>query len=164
MVSLIRYFGCKSIIELGTSLGINALYLSRSSGDSSVYTLEGNKFLTELARENFRRMGATNIKLIEGDIDQQLPVLLSRDFPVDFAYLDANHTYESTIKYFRLLRKRFSACSTVVIDDIYWSPGMTRAWQQICSQNANMLFIDLYRCGIVIYKENIPAGYYRLAF
>ena len=69
--------------------------------------------------------------------------------------------------YFEKLLPSCSHQGLIIVDDIYWSAGMTRAWQMIKSHPQVTLTIDLYDIGIVsinpaLSKENftyIPYHY-----
>ncbi|HRC67490.1 MAG TPA: hypothetical protein PK976_06080, partial [Bacteroidales bacterium] len=51
------YFSPAVIVELGTSLGISALYLKAASPSSIVHTIEGSTEVAALARQNFQQAG-----------------------------------------------------------------------------------------------------------
>ena len=74
----------------------------------------------------------------------------------DVVYIDGNHTYEATINYFNLLLKNNTNQNSVLIfDDIYWTPQMTAAWEEIKKHPAVTITIDLYKVGLVFFrKEN----------
>ena len=89
MRGLIRYMKCNNIIDLGTSLGINALYLSKDM-DSTVFTFEGSPSLANIASEVLADQ-RKNVTVIEGNIDNTLPSILEEAKPIDFAFIAANH-------------------------------------------------------------------------
>lgn len=55
----------QSVLDLTCGLGVDALYLSRKF--DRVVTIERDEVLAEVARENFRRLGATNIEVVCAD-------------------------------------------------------------------------------------------------
>jgi predicted O-methyltransferase YrrM len=169
LLSLIDHFGCRRVLELGTSIGLNTLYLSKGRNLESLITFEGNTDLAGIARRNFETCSGDGIKgdkikIITGEIDHTLPELLGEAEPVDFVFIDANHTASATLRYMEMLEPRLSSRAVVVIDDIYWSPDMTRAWRQICSSGVKALFLDFYQTGIVIRDPDAPEGYWILAY
>jgi predicted O-methyltransferase YrrM len=95
---IISRYHHRVVIELGTSLGINALYLA-SARDTHVTTFEGASEIAKVAELTLEFAGYTNITLIEGDINVTLPAYLQTIRKFDFAFIDANHTYEATILY-----------------------------------------------------------------
>lgn len=147
---LATYQSANNIVELGTSLGINTLYLSAVTA-ARVYTLEGNPSLADRAEQAFRRAERTNIDLIRGNIDETLPDLIKKLPKVDVAYVDANHRFEPTVRYFEQLTQKTHPDSVIVIDDIYWSGEMRQAWQHIKQHPSVTLSIDLFDAGLVFF-------------
>jgi predicted O-methyltransferase YrrM len=148
---IIRHYGCCTVIELGTSLGLNTIYLARPKG-TLVYTFEGAAALAELARGHFKEGGQDNIRIIEGDIDTTLPEFVEAPIKADWVLIDANHTEAATLRYFNLLLKTLHDDSILIIDDIHQSPGMESAWQQVQGHDRVRATADLYRCGIVFFS------------
>ena len=152
MLRICHYSGAKKIVELGTSVGLTSLYLSHAP-KASVFTFEGSHALANVALTNFEFLERTNIELIEGEISTTLPEFLQRDtIKIGFAFVDANHSYEPTRRYFDLLMRRFNEKSIMVIDDIHNTPEMERAWNEISHHEIVYGSVDLYRCGILFFE------------
>ncbi len=152
------------IIELGTSLGINSLYLSASHPDAQVYTFEGCPETARLAQKLFDSWPIKNITLIDGNIDKVLPEFLIHIEKVDLAYLDANHRYVPTLHYFDLLFPKSHAESIFVLDDIYWSSGMYKAWKQVKGRSEISLSLDLFDAGILFFRPFRTKQHHALMF
>jgi len=146
--------GATCIVELGTSFGINALYLSEAKG-ATVTTFEGAPAIADIAALTFEFAGKENIRLTVGNIDQTLPAFLQQVRQVDFVFIDANHMYGPTIRYFEWLLKKIHERSVLVVDDIHCSPGMERAWEEIKGHRLVYGSADLYRCGIVFFDPSL---------
>lgn len=163
MYRLIRHMQSRNILELGTSLGINTLYLSAAAPEGEIYTLEGCPETAAVARALFSQQGANNIHLKEGPVDISLPELLKTTLQkTDAVYIDANHTYEATLRYFNMLLPSLHENSFVVIDDIYWSAGMKKAWKEIQQHRRVSLSIDLYEAGILFFRTGLQKENYVL--
>jgi predicted O-methyltransferase YrrM len=160
---IIRHFNCRKILELGTSLGINTLYLASSPG-SSVTTFEGSPAITSVAQNTFDSLGAKNIKLIEGNINTTLHTYLSNADAVDFAFLDANHRYAPTLKYFETIIQKIHTGSILVLDDIHYSKEMENAWNTVRQHPLVYASIDLYRCGILFFDPSLNKQHVVLQF
>ena len=152
------------VIELGTSLGVNTLYLSLAHPSARIYTLEGATAVADQAEQLFHHSEAINIRLIRGDIDQTLSEVLSQIPWVGLAYMDANHRYEPTVRYFEQLLTKTTRESIIVVDDIYWSDEMQRAWQYIKRHPAVTLSLDLFDAGIVFFLPLSVRQEYTLMF
>ncbi|HXD92674.1 MAG TPA: class I SAM-dependent methyltransferase, partial [Bacteroidia bacterium] len=83
----------------------------------------------------------------------------------DLVYIDGNHTYKATIKYFNELLKSADENAVLIFDDIYWTPEMTIAWEEIKAHPAVTLSIDLYKVGLVFFrKENKQKEHFCLKY
>lgn len=151
------------IVELGTSLGITTAYLALPDSKNRITTFEGCGAVAVLARKTWEKVGAKNVNLIEGNIDDTLGAFLNEQAgTIDIAYIDANHTEEATLRYFRLLRQRAGEKSIVVVDDIHHSKEMERAWRQIEQEEGVTSTMDLFYIGIVLFDPHYMYKNYRL--
>ncbi len=153
LFKLANYLKSKVIIELGTSLGLTTLYLSYSDTNSKIYALEGSESLIEFSKKLFAKKERTNITSIQGNFDQTLPQLLSQLSSFDLLYIDGNHTYEATLRYFNLALEKATSDSVIIFDDIYWSKGMTKAWEEIKQHEKVKLTIDCFYFGMVFFRD-----------
>lgn len=160
---LAEYAEAKTIVELGTSFGLNTLYLAKRKG-AKVYTFEGSPGIAEVAEDTFKFSAVKNIEMIKGNINSTLYSTLSRIPKVDFAFIDANHQYEATKKYFEELLMKVHHESVMVIDDIHGNPGMSKAWREICKHDLVHTSLDLYRCGILFFDPSLTKQHVVLQF
>lgn len=154
---IIVFLKCRNILELGTSLGVNTMYLAHAT-KGKVISIEGQKALFDFASQLFNQHQIKNVELINKYFDDILPELVSQN-TFDFVLIDGNHTYKATLKYFELLKNKMSDKSVMIIDDIYWNKEMTDAWERIIQSNEISASIDLFRCGILIFNKNIKTKY-----
>ncbi len=153
MSNIIKEFHYETILELGTSLGISAAYLANANRHGTVYTLEGSEPIAQIAMQTFARLNIKNVKLLLGNFDITLPTILDNINNVDFAFIDGNHRYESTLKYFEMILEKTHPESIFIIDDIYWSQGMTNAWNEIQNHPKVNASLDFYYFGIVLFDK-----------
>jgi predicted O-methyltransferase YrrM len=154
LYKLINFLKPASIIELGTSVGLNTLYLSGAGKDARVYTVEGSPALSAFAKQLAAENNIGNCEFINGKFDDVFGKLLNTA-GAGFVYIDGNHTYEATVRYFRMALEKSNSRSVFIFDDIYWSEGMTKAWDEIRKNDAVTLSIDAFYFGMVFFKEEI---------
>lgn len=164
LYNLCRYFKPKTIIELGTSCGISAMYMVSSYNDSKVYTIEGEKDLVAIAQQNFKQLGFDNIEVIYNDFDKVLQNLLLNIQPDALFYIDGNHSKDATTRYTNLILDKSKAGTIIVIDDIHWNKDMESAWDEIRSNDNVDITIDLFRMGIIFLKEGITKQNFVIKF
>ncbi|RYY96659.1 MAG: class I SAM-dependent methyltransferase [Chitinophagaceae bacterium] len=143
----------KTIIELGTSLGITTAYLAAAVPEATVTSIEGSGAVRAVAQHNFGRLGLTNIHSLEGNFDDVLPQVLAATPSVDLAFIDGNHRYAPTMDYFRQLLEKRNNDTVLVFDDIHWSAGMEQAWREIQAHPAVRCSIDLFFLGLVFFRQ-----------
>lgn len=151
---LSRRFNPDTIVELGTSLGLTTLYFSKATPQASITTFEGCPQTASIAQQNFTRLDAQNVNLILGNIDKTLPDFVkSLNKGIDLLYVDANHRFEPTVRYFETCLPYANNDSIFIFDDIYWSDEMTQAWQHIKSHPRVTLSVDLFWIGLVFFRK-----------
>ncbi len=160
---IVAYSKAKTIVELGTSLGINTLYLAQQP-ESKVYTFEGSPAIAEIASISFEFGGATNIELITGNLDTTLYSTLSRLPKIDLVFMDANHRYEPTLRYFESLLARSHHKTIFIVDDIHDTPEMEKAWIEIKKHPLVYTSADLFRCGILFLDPSLNKQHVVLRF
>ncbi|MDQ6608877.1 MAG: class I SAM-dependent methyltransferase [Bacteroidota bacterium] len=149
----VKYYQPKTILELGTSLGLTTAYLSMANPAARVVTIEGSKAIAAIAKENFEKCSLKNIELIQGSFDHHLSsVILQLSF-VDVVYIDGNHRYEPTMYYFNQLLSKTHNDSVLIFDDIHWSAEMEKAWEEIKSHPSVKCTIDIFFLGFVFLKK-----------
>jgi predicted O-methyltransferase YrrM len=149
---LLQYFCSRTqavqVIELGTCVGLNTKYLARET-KGCLATFEG---ATELARIASLHLSDSSVELIVGNISDTLPEYLDRIDFVDFAFIDANHTYDSTLNSLKSLLQKVRSGSIIAIGDIHWSVQMQSAWNEIIEFPEVRLSLDFYEVGILFFE------------
>src|SRR3982751_1380018 len=100
---LVKHYQPSRILELGTSLGITTAYLHSGNPDAYVITIEGNKGVADIARENFQKLDLGNTQMVIGNFDDVLPQVLQNNPVIDLAFIDGNHRLKPTLEYFHQL-------------------------------------------------------------
>ena len=150
---MVNHYQPKTILELGTSLGITTSYLASANINATVVTMEGAPAVAAVAKQNFKTIGLQNIQLVTGNFDDALPSVLQQIPFVDFAFTDGNHRKKPTLHYFNQLLLKKHTSSIFVFDDIHWSKDMEDAWREIKLHEAVTLSIDLFFIGIVFFRQ-----------
>jgi len=117
---LIEYFKPETVLELGTSLGLSSLYIAKASPKAKILTIEGCPNTFSCAGKLIEKEGVKNVETINSSFDEAFETVLSNK-KFDFVYIDGNHTYEATLKYFHELLKITNENSVLIFDDIYWT-------------------------------------------
>jgi hypothetical protein len=150
---LVRELAPKSCLELGTGLGVSAAYLAAAlklNGAGMLTTLEGAHAWGAVAEQGLSALGLDGRAEVRlGPIDDTLARVLEQIAPIDYAFLDADHTEEATLHHFDMLLPHVSRGGLVVLDDITFSIGMWRAWNAIRGRERVSTSLALGRMGVV---------------
>ena len=158
---IIHHYKPQITIELGTSIGLGTLYISKANTAANIYTIEGANTLADIAAENFNKLEVGDpdhstgqvTQVIKGNFDKQLPDLLESLDKIDFVYFDGNHRYEPTLRYFEMCAAKSCDHTFFIFDDIRWSEEMYETWKKIKSDPRISVTLDLYRWGIVFFHK-----------
>ena len=160
---LIEHFEFTTVLELGTSLGLNSLYMSKDP-KRALITFEGDPQLCQMASTHFEQFDRKNIQLVQGNIDDSLQPTLNGLSTIDMAYIDANHRYKPTLTYYQAIFEKCHPKSMIVLDDIHWSKEMNQAWEAIKARPEVSVSIDLFEGGLLFFDPDLTPGHYVLKF
>lgn len=59
------------------------------------------------------------------------------------------------IDYFGMIAERSDSKSVIIIDDIYYSEEMEEAWNEIKRYEKVSVTIDIFRMGLVFFREGV---------
>lgn len=148
------------ILELGTSLGVTTAYLASADSRNRVVTMEGSEAVLKVAQGIWRTLRLENIEWQVGNIDDTL-YRYARE-RVDFAYVDANHTYEATMRYTDYLLDRMAEKGIIAIDDIHYSEEMERAWKELKQDPHVTTTMDVYHMGLIFVDPHYLKRHYKI--
>ena len=151
LLKISAYFNFETILEIGTSLGVGTYTLAIANPNAKITTLEGCPETLNTAKKTLLKKTETPIIFIEGDFAQTLDSALNQKY--DLIYFDGNHQKDATIKYFEKCLNVAHNNSIFIFDDIYWSKGMTEAWEYIKNHQKVTVTIDLFHLGIVSFRK-----------
>lgn len=148
----------KTVLELGTCMGLTSRYLSRIT-PGIIYTFEGSEEIRDIA---IGSGSIENLNFVHGKISETLSGILLQLDQVDFALIDANHTYQGTMNAYNQIKEKVLPTSILAIGDIHWSQEMETAWKEIINQNEVKLSLDFFECGIIFFKSPVPKNHFIL--
>lgn len=154
LMRFVRQLGPRSGLELGTGFGISGAYQAAAlelTGVGRLTTMDVAGEWAAIAERGFSELGlAGRVELRRGSIDETLDSVLRDVSPIDYAFLDADHTREATIKHFDAVLPALAPGAAVVVDDILWSDEMRRAWDTIKARQGVSAAVHLGRMGVVV--------------
>ncbi|WP_445720277.1 O-methyltransferase [Flavobacterium sp.] len=155
---IVRYFQPKSILEIGTSLGLATSALSLGTERAKIITLEGCPNTQKQAQVQLqsRSFGTNsnfqNIEFINTEFSSYFKTHHQSPITHHLIYFDGNHSKKATLDYFEALLPTISNDSVWIFDDIHWSADMEEAWEIIKNHPKVTVTIDTFQWGIVFFR------------
>lgn len=144
------------MLELGTSVGVGAMYLATGARQARFITLEGSETCAQVARVNLDLLGlGQNVRVKTGPFRETLPQALQALGAVDLVFVDGHHNGDAALQYFEQCLPYAHEQTVLVFDDLYWSTGMTGAWRQIQQHPRVTGTIDFFDLGLVLLDPGI---------
>jgi predicted O-methyltransferase YrrM len=150
---LTNRFKPKTMIELGTSLGITTMYQAFGATDGEMHSIEGCPATAIVARNIIHDFKARNVTIHTGIFDHVLPNILEQIKKLDYIFIDGNHRKEPTIEYFEMCLPYIHNNSIMVFHDIRWSESMADAWSEIKTHQRVTLTLEIYDFGVVFFRN-----------
>lgn len=142
---LVSYLKPANVLELGTNLGKSLACMASASSEGSFVGVEGNEALAQHASESLRKLELSHARVVHTSFDE---FLSSDDRKYDLVFLDGDHRYEPTMRYFDRLKTKLTPQGAIIFHDIYWSEGMKQAWDEIKKDRDVTVTLDLFFLGI----------------
>lgn len=160
---LARFCKPSQVIEFGTGGGISTAYLSAAVNPAGLITVEGDPYRLNFAISNHPEHVSEHVSYLNADFDDYTsnPLSVKKPFLV---FIDGNHRFEPTWRYFEFFLSEADDDSVLVFDDIRWSPGMEEAWKKIKSHPRVRITIDIFFMGIVFFKKGIEKQDFTIKF
>jgi predicted O-methyltransferase YrrM len=154
LMRIVRELSPRACLELGAGFGISAAYQGAAlelNGSGRLTTMERIEGLGKIVSQGVHRLGlGDRVTLRIESADDALEAVLDRIGPIDYAFLDADHTVEGTVAHFTTLQAHLAGGAVVVLDDINWTHGMRRAWAEISGRERVATSVRLRRMGIIV--------------
>ena len=157
---LSKYFGFQHILELGTSLGMGTYAMALANKSSKITTIEGCLNTSTFAQSQLTKLNINNIEFEVGNFADKTPDLKHNSY--DFIFFDGHHNKEATIQYFEALLPTAHNDTVFVFDDIYWSKGMTEAWDYIRNHIAVTVTVDCFNLGFVFFRKEQAKEHFKI--
>lgn len=155
LYNIAKRYQPRTILELGTSLGIGTAYLAYGCREAKLISLEGSETIAAEAEKTMDFCGINSAKILVGNFDDTLSTALQQLQFVDCAYIDGNHTKEATLRYFEQVLPYCNENSILIFDDISWSEGMNEAWHTIIADERVRISVDICKKGFVFFRKGI---------
>ena len=159
---IIAYFKPKSILEIGSSLGISTAYLAAANENNQVDGVESNELVAIISKQNFRELSLQNVS-IETLLDTLLTEAKRDKKTYDLIFV--NDISEGISDIYLKISSLLNEDTIVVFRDINSSSAINKSWTKIKHQATITISIELFGMGFVFFrKEQLKKEHFAVRF
>ncbi len=157
-----QYFQPEHMLELGTSLGKATLALSLGHPTAKLTTVEGDPVIAKTAENFLKQYPVGHLDFVTAPFDEFLKDINQTNKQYDLIFLDGHHNYKPTLQYFEQLLPHIHNDTVFIIDDIYWSEKMKKAWRMLKQHPAVCQSLDTYYFGILFFRKEQAKQHFKI--
>ncbi|MES2395229.1 MAG: class I SAM-dependent methyltransferase [Bacteroidota bacterium] len=161
---LVNHFMPPKIIEIGTSFGTSTAYMASANSKNSIITIEKDEEIAEIAKQNFKQLKLKNIEQRSGNIESILKTIVTSDQNLVFVCFDGHHCKQDLLNYFYLCIEKATEESVFVFENMYLSPELKEAWNEIKNDNRVTVTLDLFFMGLVFFRKTQMKQHFVIKF
>lgn len=154
---LVNYFEAKQILEIGSGIGVNTLYLTAWAKDTECICIEPDKKKYDTARKLLKNR-ERKIKLING---KELPVLTKK---MDCIFIDFNDYNNFTGNFTEYLLSISHENTFIAVKGIRTNKRCRLLWKSIANMEQRTAMLDLFNVGIIFFNKNLYRWDYQISF
>ncbi|GAB5538738.1 MAG: class I SAM-dependent methyltransferase [Salibacteraceae bacterium] len=161
LAKLCRFHKVGRVLELGSNLGKATAYMSSACPEAIIDSVDGNKALIDFAQLGFNKLQLPNAKPQQNSFESFFETNKER---YDLIFIDGDHHYKPTIENYQESKRILKGDGPIVLHDLYWSQGMTDAWEWIKQDVEATVTIDLFFFGLVYFRPAQEKQHFRIRY
>lgn len=164
---LCRFFNPSFVFEVGTSLGFSTMYFASVKKETPVYTMCRAKVWEEMAKQNFSRIGLSNINILKGNLREQLNQCCDKEGRDDGLFF---LNREATIEDIRDVMNKIGrgrgleSSDVVIVSDIHRSKEKEMLWSEIRNAEGVRVDFDLFFYGVLLFNKELQKESYNIFY
>jgi len=152
----------KTLLELGTYIGIETLYMAMAKPDAKCFSVTKSAELAGLALKSFHEQDLNQINLHLIKPQEDLATILKELDSLDFVLFNYISDPQETFELFKKCLSLNNIGSIFVLMDIHKNPKMDAVWKKIRSHEKVQISIDTYDLGILLFNPELSKKNYVL--
>lgn len=163
LMRLAVHYKPKTILEIGTSLGVSTMYIAAADSKAKIVTIDHEKEIAALNAKNFKRAGFHNIDMICGDAVVELENAIKKLDQIDMLYIDISDANKS-LRVFNDAKGNMSSKSLCVVGDIHESDEKEELWNKLKEDNIVNVSLDIFDFGLLIIDNELQKEHFTLRY
>lgn len=161
---LVKWYQPSMIVELGTGIGISTAFLASGSQEAALITVDGDPIKSALAQDELGAAGFSHITFHQSTFGVVMPEIMEKLESRCLFFIDGDHRFEATVNTVKRILGKGHEEVIIVLDDIYWSDEMEKAWRLLSADERIVIAIDLFFMGILVCRPGIEKQHFNVTF
>lgn len=153
---LVNYFNPKSILELGSDMGVNTLYLKAVAKDTQCICIESDNKKREIAHRLCKGYN-TEVTFCESLQDISRPQF-------DCIYINLNNLPDITPSDLEELVAKCHPNSFIMVKGIRKNKKQNRLWKCLTQNEKRTAELDLFNIGLLFFDKQLYRWRYQISF
>lgn len=158
---LTNHYKSRSILAVGSSMGLTPLYLTGYAGDLKCIVLESETDVATIASRNIEKKTNSPLRVIQGDYQTTLQEALQQFEQIDCIYLCKELRVEELDNIYHECSPFFHEESILIISGIHSSSAKKNYWEQLCNDPKITVSVDLYKLGLIFFQPKLHKRMYK---
>jgi len=152
-----------TLVEIGNSLGISALYQATPNSQVPLFTLSPNPVIGNTINAYFKRLGTRNIQLFTGDISKNIAITIQQLNSIEHLFFNGFWGKAATLSYFEACLAVMPANAIFIFRAPYASKETQAFWEMVKNHEKVRLSVDIYDLGFLFFRsEQKEVAHYQL--
>ena len=158
---LTNHYKPRTIVAIGSSLGLIPLYLTRYDSTVSCITLESEPDFARIATHLLSKETNLSLQIRSGVYHKIIPGVLTRLKRIDCIFVDKNVELNDLDNIFNQCLPFFHADTFCVWAGIRSSSEKYHFWQQLCQHPQVTVAVDMFQMGLLFFQPKLHKRVYR---
>ena len=158
---LANYYKPRTILSVGSSLGLTPLYLTRYDSDVQCVTLESEPHFAEMATHLLSKETNPSLQIRTGAYHKLVPESLVQFTLIDCIFADKNVEISELDAIFNQCLPFIHDHTFCVMAGIRSSSEKYHFWKQICQHPKVTVAIDMFQMGLLFFQPKLHKRVYR---
>lgn len=154
---LVNYFGAQNILEIGSGMGINTLFLTASSSSCKCLCVEKDRNNREVAKQLYMDFECQTTFMEE-------PPVLPIETKYDCIFINLDYYSDLAEDYLDALCKQCHNESFIVVTGIRRNKVNNQLWKHLSSNQLRTVELDLFNIGIIFFDKQLSRWEYKISF
>lgn len=161
---LVNKYQSRNVVETNMRTGIASMYLAAPDAKVRVTTFGKEEELNELALHYMKETGFRNVGIVQGTAKGKLQEVLNGLDTLDFLLVNDCANGSDLDDRIGVCMPKAASQTIFVVEGIYSNESMTESWRRLQADPRVRVTVDLFRYGLVFFKDNLQKEDYYVRF